>query len=435
MINEFKDLKKRFVKLDDIWIDNNVFRLHYKGTFLVFMVACVLVTFNQYFGDPIDCIVEDKSLEKVMDSYCWIQSTFSVPSRWPNEFGDEFAHPGVRPQYGEYGYSRYPGMNYRNEQPEKKEHKYYQWVCFVLFFQAFITYIPRHLWKIWEGKRIQLLVEKLASQPMLPLEEKEEQVDMIVEYFQRQRGKRDLAYTVKFFLLEIANLVNIIFQFFFINWFLKYEFTTYGFLEVLKMTELEPEYRPDPMAKIFPKVTKCTFRKYGPSGTIQKHDSLCVLPLNIINEKVYIFLWAWLTLAGAVTISFLVYRAILLLSSPLRCQRISSRGTKKTKDKDVKQILGHDSPSYVSEISDWFLLNLICKNLHPLTVDQLIMKLKNTNGTNERYEDKKHLPLYTKNDSGLGSQFPSVDNSKYDETMFLNANNHSTLQTNISETS
>jgi hypothetical protein len=45
------------------------------------------------------------------------------------------------------------------------------------------------------------------------------------------------------------------------------------------------------MAKVFPKVTKCTFFKYGPSGTVEKKDGLCVLPLNIINEKIYIFIW------------------------------------------------------------------------------------------------------------------------------------------------
>jgi hypothetical protein len=47
------------------------------------------------------------------------------------------------------------------------------------------------------------------------------------------------------------------------------------------------------MSKIFPKVTKCTFHLYGPSGSIQNKDGLCVLPLNIINEKIYIFLWFW----------------------------------------------------------------------------------------------------------------------------------------------
>ena len=40
-------------------------------------------------------------------------------------------------------------------------------------------------------------------------------------------------------------------------------------------------------------ITKCTFHKFGPSGTVEKKDGLCVLPLNIINEKIYVFLWFW----------------------------------------------------------------------------------------------------------------------------------------------
>ena len=48
---------------------------------------------------------------------------------------------------------------------------------------------------------------------------------------------------------------------------------------------IKDQERVDPMAKVFPKVSKCTFHKYGPSGTIVNHDGLCILPINIINEK------------------------------------------------------------------------------------------------------------------------------------------------------
>ena len=50
---------KGLVKLDTICIDNNVFRLHYKATFIILIVASLLVTSRQYIGDPIDCIVEE----------------------------------------------------------------------------------------------------------------------------------------------------------------------------------------------------------------------------------------------------------------------------------------------------------------------------------------------------------------------------------------
>lgn len=47
---------KSLVKLDDYCIDNNVFRLHYKATVIFLIAFSLLVTSNQYFGDPIDCI-------------------------------------------------------------------------------------------------------------------------------------------------------------------------------------------------------------------------------------------------------------------------------------------------------------------------------------------------------------------------------------------
>ena len=50
---------KGFTKLDPVDIENNVFRLHYKATFVVILIACGLVVGNTYIGDPIDCIVEE----------------------------------------------------------------------------------------------------------------------------------------------------------------------------------------------------------------------------------------------------------------------------------------------------------------------------------------------------------------------------------------
>ena len=33
----------------------------------------------------------------------------------------------------------------------------FQWVCFVLFFQAGLFYVPRYLWKATEGGRVNML--------------------------------------------------------------------------------------------------------------------------------------------------------------------------------------------------------------------------------------------------------------------------------------
>ena len=52
------------------------------------------------------------------------------------------------------------------------------------------------------------------------------------------------------------------------DFFLGGEFTTYG-TDVIAMTQKPSEDRVDPMSRIFPKMAKCTFHKYGPSGNIQ----------------------------------------------------------------------------------------------------------------------------------------------------------------------
>ena len=41
-------------------------------------------------------------------------------------------------------------------------------------------------------------------------------------------------------------------------------------VQVLHFALLDDEERTDPMVKIFPKVTKCTFHNFGASGTIQQ---------------------------------------------------------------------------------------------------------------------------------------------------------------------
>lgn len=61
---------------------------------------------------------------------------------------------------------------------------------------------------------------------------------------------------------------------------------------------------------VFPRITKCIFHKYGASGSIQKHDSLCVLPLNIVNEKTYIFIWFWFIILLILLIGLVIYRYV-----------------------------------------------------------------------------------------------------------------------------
>ncbi len=79
------------------------------------------------------------------------------------------------------------------------------------------------------------------------------------------------------------------------------------------------------MIRIFPRVTKCRFYKYGPSANIETHDALCLLPLNIVNEKIYIFLWFWFLILGALTAAVILFRLIIIACPPVRVYMLSLR--------------------------------------------------------------------------------------------------------------
>ena len=68
------------------------------------------------------------------------------------------------------------------------------------------------------------------------------------------------------------------------------------------------------MFSVFPTVTKCSFPKFGPSGTVATVDGLCLLPLNTVNEKFFVVLWCWFILLAVWTTVFLAYRTITILS-------------------------------------------------------------------------------------------------------------------------
>merc|ERR1719447_1182570 len=71
----------------------------------------------------------------------------------------------------------------------------------------------------------------------------------------------------------------------------------------------------DPMSRVFPRVTKCIYEKFGQSGTIETHDALCLLPINVVNEKIYVFLWFWLLALALLTSLFVVFRLVVVCNT------------------------------------------------------------------------------------------------------------------------
>jgi len=150
---------------------------------------------------------------------------------------------------------------------------------------------------------------------------------------------------------------------------------SYG-IKVLTFDDEDQENRYDNMVFVFPRVTKCTFRKFGPSATIEKHDAICILPLNIVNEKTYIFLWFWFIILAILTAIVVVFRAMVIFMPSLRPRLMHARNRMVRED-------AIESVSKRVSVGDWWVLYMLGRNIDPQIYKEVIDEFAKKNDTNQ----------------------------------------------------
>lgn len=96
MLNTFSSVRQ-YLKFDltRVVIDNFVFKLHYRWTFVMLLVATLLITSRQYIGEHIQCI-SDGVIAPVINTFCFFTPTFTVVSC---QSGSPLGHGGVTNAY------------------------------------------------------------------------------------------------------------------------------------------------------------------------------------------------------------------------------------------------------------------------------------------------------------------------------------------------
>ncbi|XP_031628707.1 innexin inx2-like [Contarinia nasturtii] len=389
---------RRFIHPNKICIANNIFDLSTKATLVIFAALSTLLTSYQYLGAPILCVV-DRFPVNVMQTYCWFYGTYTLPNSLLGDIGKHIIEPGVASEGS----------------APIKYHRYYQWVCLALFGNAIFSYLPRFLWKTVENGRMKKLCADLNN-PTIGMDKigakkvddkkgsdnkegenkegenkevdekkgddkpddkkvdgnkrdskkkvgiKEKRLSGITTYFTFYLNRHS-SYAYYFFGCELLNFAIAIAQIYFTHLFLDGQFLNYG-IDVMLNQKVKP------MTQIFPKVTKCFFHKYGPSGGIQKYDALCVLAINILNEKIYLFLWFWFV--GIVFLSgiALVYRAFVCCSAKIRLHLLISFRARFAPRDDIEYILRH------FDVADWFVLYQMSKNIDSVIFEEICHELK-----------------------------------------------------------
>ena len=116
--------------------------------------------------------------------------------------------------------------------------------------------------------------------------------------------------------------------------------------------------------QVFPKMSKCNVHFYGPSGTRQLYDSVCVLPMNILNDKIFLVLWYWYFFLLTLSLASVFYWAIHIVSPRFRLRHI---------ERHLKgRVKGNELKFWNKHFGDWFLLHQLHKNMHQVNFSELV---------------------------------------------------------------
>ena len=97
-----------------------------------------------------------------------------------------------------------------------------------------------------------------------------------------------------------------------------YSYTGYKYRsippQVFSVLRSDDEKKNSRFLEVFPRKTKCDFYKYGNTGSVVKDDAFCILPQNIINEKIFLIMWIWFIVLTIITCLQVLDKRIISLS-------------------------------------------------------------------------------------------------------------------------
>jgi len=353
LIGTITKVTNSFLEINQISIDNWSFKLFYKATTSILIASSVLVVSTQFFGSPIQCdagAASDGVEKDVLESYCWMYSSWSVPAKYK----------GVCSANGDL--SGITHEEWHKDRTSIVYNSYYQWVPLYLVMWAGLFYLPRLLWLMMEGGLMKFFGKGTTTRV---IEDQEEKEKALVKFFCRNVHNKYSIYFFGFIGCEVLNVFLVLIQFVLTNIFLHGRFNNYGakVLYYYRLPEEEQESQKNPMCWTFPRIASCDYWRWGSGGRQENINAICVLALNMINDKVFLVLWFWFFLVSVIGVVRLAYRFVQTQSASLRFQLINMRMNRYFKRPTTKMA---KIKSYLCQctLGDWFVLYQLSKNLN-----------------------------------------------------------------------
>ncbi|XP_058461797.1 innexin inx2 [Malaya genurostris] len=352
MIDLLKPLRD-LLKTKTVDTTNVVWRLHSRATVYILVFFTLLLSARTYFGEPIDCISSaPDNVKKSLNTFCWILGTYIsndpkfVRASW--DFIEIGNRMGSIPKH------------------ERVYQKYYQWVSFILAIQAFMFSLPKHLWRFTEASRMQTLCEGLTS-ILVPSSWDVERRDRTLRYLSHEPLRKHFNYGITFFLCELLNFLIVLLNMLLTSFIFGGFWNSYApAMQALFSLDMDSWISYNSL--VFPKLAKCDFFTVGPSGTKQNMDALCLLPQNIVNEKIFAFLWLWFVCLAFVSGIQVVYRLVQLSCQSVRLHLLYSL---------LSPISYHRVKRVVREanVGRWFLLYQMARNINRDVMKDIIAEM------------------------------------------------------------
>ncbi|WAR09804.1 UNC7-like protein [Mya arenaria] len=363
-------LKGRY---DDDWID----RLNHLYTTIILIIFTIIVSTKQYVGEPIHCWCPVEFTDAMVDytnNVCWVSNTYFV--KFDNEV---------------------PRYDYIKRETEIG---YYQWVPMILLLQALLFKIPCILWRLLTasaGVNLDKIVTLATETQYISPEEREKTITHIVRYltrwlentvehrsgcFIRMRqaisnfccilcGKSYGNYLVTMYMfVKLLYMTNVIVQLFILSKFFGTSYL-YGFEMMGKISRGE-DLKESPR---FPLVTMCDFG-IRQLQNVQQFSVQCVLPINLYNEKIFMFVWLWLLAVSVLNMAnFLVWTIIMIFRQHrIRYMKKFLKVNDFYKSEFDKKMALKFCEEYLRQ-DGIFVLRLVGKNANEVLVSELIVQL------------------------------------------------------------
>jgi len=285
---------------------------------VMFLLFCnIFVVTEDYYGWPIACWCPEEFTEDEVEytnNVCWIGNTYHLP------------------------FQKTIPANYEVRRNESDEIAYYQWVPLFLFLMAALNYLPRALWRInvlssgLEVKKMSILAKHTMT---AAFDERNKWLNIISDAIDTwcanintYRGGilaplRETCATIFPFgcgrhygnyyislqiFVRFLYFLNAFGQLFLLNEFLGNKFYVFGY-EIISSFLKGEDFTISPR---FPRVVLCDFNLRQLTN-VHRWTLQCVLPINVFNEKFFLFLWFWYVLLSILSL----YNLLKTLASVL----------------------------------------------------------------------------------------------------------------------